>query len=89
MAKFKLLHDLYRFPGFAPLATIRGVFGEPSAVVITLLRRRKKRFAVSAARYIAVTTTSARDGCAISPVATNTFISPFLCAGSTVLGVEA
>ena len=29
MAKFKLLHDLYRFPGFVPLPRIRGVFGDP------------------------------------------------------------
>ena len=50
MAKFKLLHDLYRFPGFVPLPRVRGVFGDPWAVVITLQRRRKKRFVASAAR---------------------------------------
>ncbi len=42
MAIFKLLHDLYRFPGFVPLAQVRGLFGDPHAVVITLRRRRKK-----------------------------------------------
>jgi hypothetical protein len=43
MAKFKQLQDLYRFPGFVPQPTIRGIFGDPLAVVITLRRRRKKR----------------------------------------------
>ena len=41
MATFKQLRDLYRFPGFVPQAGIQGVFGDPSAVVITLQRRRK------------------------------------------------
>jgi hypothetical protein len=33
------LRDLYAFPGFVPAATIRGVFGDPYAVVIPLRRR--------------------------------------------------
>jgi hypothetical protein len=47
MAKIKKLQDVYRFPGFAPESKIRGIFGDPLAVVITLRRRRKKRFAGS------------------------------------------
>ena len=43
MGKIKRLQDVYRFPGFVPLAQVRGVFGDPYAVVITLRRRRKKR----------------------------------------------
>jgi len=89
MAKFKLLHDLYRFPGFVPLAGIRGIFGEPLAVVIPLKRRRKKRFVAAVERCITATTTNDLDGYAISPVATNTFISPFPCAESLVPGVQA
>jgi len=42
MGKIKRLQDVYRFPGFVPLAQVRGVFGDPYAVVITLRRRRKK-----------------------------------------------
>ena len=42
MAKFKLLLDLYRFPGFVPVPTIRGVFGDPQAVVITAPAPPKK-----------------------------------------------
>jgi hypothetical protein len=89
MAKIKLLQDLYRFPGFVPQAGVRGIFGEPLAVVITLKRRRKKRFAASAGWSITVTTTSGRAESVISPVATNTFTSLLLCAESLVPGVGA
>jgi hypothetical protein len=89
MAKFKLLHDLYRFPGFVPLPRVRGVFGDPLAVVITLQRRRKKRSAASAARSIAATTTSGADACAISPAGTDGSISTSSCAGSGARGVVA
>lgn len=89
MAKFKLLHDLYRFPGFVPLPTIRGVFGDPWAVVITLQRRRKKRSVAPAAKRITAITTSGHDGSAISPVATNASILPSPFAGCIVHGVGA
>lgn len=36
------LLDAYRFPGFRPQATVKGVFGNPKARVITLVRRGKK-----------------------------------------------
>ena len=42
--KFKHLIDTYRFPGFKPLATVRGIFGDPKARVIRLVRRGKKLF---------------------------------------------
>jgi hypothetical protein len=89
MAKFKLLLDLYRFPGFVPVPTIRGVFGDPQAVVIQLQRRRKKLSVASVARSIAAITTSGHGGCAISPVATNVSIWPFCYVGSRVPGVGA
>ena len=37
------LRDAYRFPGFTPSRTVRGVAGDPGAVVIALTRREKKR----------------------------------------------
>ena len=43
MPTTRQLRDLYRFPGFEPLASVHGIFGEPMAVVVTLQRRRKKR----------------------------------------------
>jgi hypothetical protein len=89
MAKFKQLRDLYRFPGFVPVPTIRGVFGDSQAVVIHLQRRRKKLSVASAARSIAVTTTSDHDGFAISLVGTNASIWSSCSAGSNVPGVEA
>jgi hypothetical protein len=50
MATRKRLLDIYRFPGFVPQPKVRGIFGDPLAVVITLQRRRKKRSAGSAAK---------------------------------------
>ena len=35
------LLDAYRFPGFRPQATIKGVFGDPKARVISLVRQKK------------------------------------------------
>ena len=63
MGKLKRLQDVYRFPGFVPLAGVRGVFGDPWAVVITLRRRRKKRSAASAGEDLAPSTTSGLDAC--------------------------
>ncbi len=42
------LSDAYSFPGFRPQPTVRGVFGDPDARIITLDRRAKKRFAGAA-----------------------------------------
>ena len=39
----KRLLDAYRFPGFRLLAKVRGVFGDPYARVIRLVRRSKKQ----------------------------------------------
>lgn len=89
MAKFKLLQDLYRFPGFVPQARIRGLFGDRHAVVITLKRRRKKRSALSAERSIGPSTTSAPVVSAISPVATSGSICPTPSEESCASGARA
>jgi hypothetical protein len=89
MAKLKRLQDIYRFPGFAPLAQVRGVFGDPWAVVITLRRRRKKRDVGSAGADIAPSTTDDRGASATSPVATGESTSTSRYAGSTAAGVAA
>ena len=39
MSKRRSLLDTYRFPGFCPRATIKGIFGDPKARVIRLDRR--------------------------------------------------
>ena len=64
------LWDAYTFPGFRPQPTVRGVFGDPKARVITLVRRSKKRFAAAALGCTLAGTTGAGGRYAICPVAT-------------------
>ena len=66
MANFSRLRDFYSYPGFRPAATIRGVFGDPYAVVIALNRRRKKHAAACAAPVIAPSTIKRFAGYATS-----------------------
>jgi hypothetical protein len=79
MAQFTRLRDLYAYPGFVPVSPIRGVFGDPYAVVIALQRRRKKPPAESAARPTGPFTTSRSAGSATSTAAGDgsTWPSPF------------
>jgi hypothetical protein len=51
LTKTKRLRDSYRFPGFHPALTVRGLFGDPHARVISLTRRSKKRRAEFVAGY--------------------------------------
>lgn len=60
MVKKRGLLDAYRFPGFRPRATIKGIFGDPKARVIRLERRQKKRHAAFAAHLTGVFTTGRR-----------------------------
>jgi hypothetical protein len=89
MGKLKRLQDVYRFPGFVPLAGVRGVFGDPWAVVITLHRRRKKRAAEYVGGGLVPSTTSDGDACATFPVATGESISSSRFAESIVPGAAA
>jgi hypothetical protein len=41
--KRRRLLDAYRFPSFRPIEDVRGVFGDPQARVVSLVRRSKKR----------------------------------------------
>jgi hypothetical protein len=56
MKKNKKLLDEYRFPGFRPLAVVRGEFGDNKARIVQLVRRQKKLFAGVAELRIAVST---------------------------------
>jgi transposase len=40
--RVRRLWDAYTFPGFRPRSTVRGIFGDPKARIITLVRRSKK-----------------------------------------------
>ena len=46
MQKKRQLRDEYRFPGFYPKPDVQGIFGDPKARVVTLVRRQKKQRAV-------------------------------------------
>ena len=70
MRKPKRLSDAYRFPGWTPLETVKGVFGDPKAVVIELKRRQKKQSAPSAVSRRGVFTTARCAVCATVPAAT-------------------
>jgi hypothetical protein len=47
MSKHKRLTDAYRFHGFTPFQTVKGLFGDPKARVIVMKRRQKKQFVQS------------------------------------------
>lgn len=89
MARFKHLADVYRFPGFIPFATVKGVFGDPQAVVVTLRRRQKKRFVASVGRRTSATTTNGPDRSAIFPVVTRESTWPTEEDVSSACGVRA
>ena len=65
--KKQRLLDAYRFSGFRPEEKVRGVFGDPLARVVTLVRRSKKRPAGRVAGCIRGGTTDARVGSVICP----------------------
>lgn len=79
MRKTKRLQDVYRFPGFAPCSTLKGVFGDHRALVIQLRRRQKKQCAARAAPFTTVTMTNVLDKFATWGAATD---------GSTLLTKE-
>lgn len=81
MRKLRCLKDEYRFPNFVPVLPVKGIFGDPRAVVITLFRRGKKRAAVTVARVVEPITTSVPDVCVTCRVATSGCISRWTCAG--------
>jgi len=63
--RLRRLWDEYAFPGFRPLPTVRGVFGDRKARVITFKRRSKKRSAVAVVERTWAGTTDARGAFAI------------------------
>jgi hypothetical protein len=59
------LRDAYRFPGFIPLAAVRGLFGDPMVRIVSLRRRRKKQPVEVVESGSKVTTIGDRDRRAI------------------------
>lgn len=74
LLKRKRLLDAYRFPFFRPLEKICGLFGDPKARVITLVRRSKKQSATPVAERISFGTTRSLAEFATSLVATHASI---------------
>src|SRR3989337_128904 len=70
MRKHRRLHDAYRFPGFRPASTVRGIFGDPKARILRLKRRGEKLCAVSVERFTAPSTTTGTAWFGISPAGT-------------------
>jgi len=70
MRKHKRLTDAYQFPGFIPLQTVKGVFGDPKARVIQLKRRQKKHAVRSVVSRREAFTTARCAVSATFPVAT-------------------
>ena len=82
--KHKRLLDAYRFAGFRPLELVRGVFGDSSARVITLVRRSKKRSARCVVEHTRAGTTTRHGASAICLAATRGSIWSSRCAGFSV-----
>ena len=86
MQKHKRLWDPYCFPGFSPEHTLSGIFGDPRAQVIGLIRRGKKQFVAPVAASIVPTTTGKPAEFATCPVAICAFIWKWRSAESLVEG---
>jgi hypothetical protein len=78
-APIKNLRDAYRVPGFHVRTQLDSYEHEPPALVLTLDRRSKKRFAVDAGSHAAAVTINAGGGCAIWGVATGRSTSILRC----------
>lgn len=88
MATTRRLLDAYWFPGFRPLAMVRGLFGDPKARIVSLQRRRKKRSAASVANPSGAFTTARYAGYATCRAATLASTWKSKCAGSTAAGAR-
>ena len=77
--KPRRLADTYTFPGFQPLAYVQGIFGDPQARLVTLVRRTKKRSAARVPRRIGLGTTAENVMCGIFPAEIIGSISSWRC----------
>jgi len=87
MRKRRSLSDLYQFPGCKPKRTVHGVFGDPHARVIKLVRQGKKLFVGYAARFIEPIVLAKSDWSAIFPAEAPGFISNWKSGASCAEGV--
>ena len=85
--KPRRLADTYTFPGFHPLAYVQGIFGDPQARLITLVRRRKKHSAARVAQRIGPGTTAGNDASGICHAEIIESTSTWRCGGSCAAAV--
>jgi hypothetical protein len=78
MKRKRRLSDEYAFAGFRPLLVVNGIFGDPKARIITLVRRSKKRCA-TAVMHKLVGTTNLLNACGLYRVVTSAFIWKSKC----------
>jgi len=77
--KPRRLADAYRFAGFRPLQSLKGVFGDPQARLITLVRRGKKPSAGPAGPFISAGTIAVDVARGICLAGTIVFTSIWRC----------
>jgi hypothetical protein len=85
--KPRRLADAYTFAGFRPLASVQGIFGDPQARLITLVRRGKKRSAERAEQRIGAGTTVRAGEYEICRAGLTEFIWIWRCGAFTAAGV--
>jgi hypothetical protein len=86
MRKRRTLSDLYHFPGCKPKKTVHGVFGDPHARVIKLVRRGEKLLAGYAALFIERIVRGRSGWYVIFPAVAPEFISNWKFGTSSVEG---
>lgn len=83
------LRDAYRYPGFVPSRTIERLVDDPSAIVLALQRREKKRPAAYVDGWRGVGTIGGSDWSGICPAAICGCCWPWMSGGSAVRRVVA
>jgi hypothetical protein len=79
--KRKRLKDAYRFGGFRPEEFVQGIFGDPKARIVVLVRRSKKLFAGCAERFAPAGTITGGGWFAICPAGLCGFFWSSRCGG--------
>ena len=77
--------DEYRFPGFRPVAKIKGKFGDSKARIIPLKRRQKKQHVAVAEQFIKAIMTARHDLFVIYHVVLSGFIWRWTYAALSVI----
>jgi hypothetical protein len=82
MRRTKHLTDAYAFPGFRPLRTLKGLFGDRIARIVVLRRRGKKSSAGPVARSTGPAMTTADEEFATCPAVPTASTWSWSCVAS-------